>query len=43
MVDAVQHDIPDPGAGLETAVRDMELAVPEMRKLPFVDATKLAA
>ena len=43
MIDAVQHDIPDPGAGLETAVRDMEVAVPELRKLPFVDATKLAA
>ena len=43
MIDGFSPDIPDPGAGLEIAVRDMEFAVPAMRKLPFVDPTKLAA
>jgi hypothetical protein len=43
MVDGVSPDIPDPGAGLELALRDMEFIVPAMRKLPFVDPTKLAA
>ena len=43
MVDAFQPDIPDAGQGLEVAVRDMEFAVTEMRKLGFVDPTKLAA
>ena len=43
MVNAFQPDNPDAGIGLEVAVRDMEFAVPEMRKLPFVDPTKLAA
>ena len=42
MIDGLSPDIPDPGAGLEIAVRDMELAVPAMRKLAFVDPTKLA-
>jgi hypothetical protein len=43
MVDGENPDTPDAGAGLETAERDMEFAVPAMRKLAFVDATKLAA
>ena len=43
MIDGLSPDIPDPGAGLEIAVRDMEFAVPAMRKLAFVDPTKLAA
>ena len=43
MVDGVSPDIPDPGAGLELALRDMEFIVPAMRKLPFVDPAKLAA
>jgi hypothetical protein len=43
MIHAFQPDNPDPGAGLEVAVRDMEFAVPEVRKLPFVDPTMLAA
>ena len=43
MIDGPNVDIRDPGAGLDIAVRDMELAVPEMRKLPFVDPVKLAA
>ena len=33
MVDGVSPDIPDPGAGLELALRDMEFIVPAMRKL----------
>lgn len=32
----------DPALGLEVAVRDMELAIPEMRKLPYVSPTSLA-
>jgi hypothetical protein len=43
MINAFQPDNPDPGPGLEVAVRDMEFAVPEMRKLAFVDPAKLAA
>jgi tetratricopeptide (TPR) repeat protein len=43
MIDAFQPDNPDPGPGLEVAVRDMEFAVPELRKLAFVDPAKLAA
>jgi len=43
MVDGVSPDIPDPGAGLEIALRDMEFVVPAIRKLPFVDPGKLAA
>ena len=43
MVDGFSPDIPDPGAGLEIAERDMEFVVPQMRRLPFVDQTKLAA
>ena len=43
MVDGLSPDIPDPGAGLEIAVRDMEFIVPAMRKQPYVDPTRLAA
>ena len=43
MIDGDSPDIPDPGAGLEIALRDMEFAVPAMRKLPYVDPLRLAA
>jgi hypothetical protein len=43
MVIGEEPDLPDAGAGLEIALRDMELTVPTMRKLPFVDPVRLAA
>ena len=43
MSDGFQPDTNDPGVGLETAVRDMELMVPELRKLAYVDPVRLAA
>ena len=43
MVRGMSPDIPDPGAGLEIALRDMEFIVPEMRKRQDVDPGKLAA
>jgi hypothetical protein len=43
MIDGEQPDLPDPGAGLEISLRDMEFIVPEMRKLSFVDPVRLAA
>lgn len=36
-------DPSDPGAGLEIGYRDMEFAIPELRKLPHVDPVSLAA
>jgi hypothetical protein len=36
-------DPPDPGGGLDVAYRDMEFAIPELRKLPYVDSHLLAA
>ena len=43
MSDGFQPDTADPGVGLETAVRDMEALVPELRKLAYVDPTGLGA
>ena len=43
MSDGFQPDTSDPGVGLETAVRDMEVMVPELRKQAYVDQTGLAA
>ncbi|HUQ83299.1 MAG TPA: hypothetical protein VM076_19250 [Gemmatimonadaceae bacterium] len=43
MIDGRSPEEPDPGIGLEVAERDMEFAVPQMRKLSFVDPGKLAA
>lgn len=43
MSDGFQPDTTDPGVGLETAVRDMEAMVPELRKQANVDPTRLAA
>jgi hypothetical protein len=43
MIDGASPDEPDPGIGLDIAERDMEFAVPQMRKLPFVDPARLAA
>lgn len=43
MIHSFEPDNPDPGPGLEVAVRDMELVVAEMRKLAFVDPARLAA
>ena len=43
MSDGFQPDTNDPGVGLETAVRDMEVMVPELRKLAYVDPVRLAA
>ena len=43
MSDGFQPDTSDPGVGLETAVRDMEVMVPELRKQANVDPTALAA
>ena len=44
---AMVHGAPptatDAGAGLEVGYRDMEFAIPEVRKQPFVDARALAA
>ena len=43
MSDGFQPDTTDPGVGPETAVRDMEAMVPELRKHANVDPTRLAA
>jgi hypothetical protein len=43
MSNGFEPDTSDPGVGLETAVRDMETMVAELRKLPYVDPTGLAA
>ena len=43
MSDGFQPDTTDPGVGLETAVRDMEVMVPELRKQANVDPVRLAA
>ena len=43
MVDGEQPDHLDAGSALEVSYRDMEFIVPELRKLPFVDRTRLAA
>jgi hypothetical protein len=36
-------DPPDAGGGLDIAYRDMEFAIPHLRRLPYVDAERLAA
>jgi hypothetical protein len=43
MSDGFQPDTSDAGPGLETAVRDMEVMVPELRKLAYADPIRLAA
>jgi hypothetical protein len=43
MSDGFEPDTSDAGVGLETAVRDMELMVSELRELPYVDPARLAA
>jgi hypothetical protein len=43
MSDGFQPDTSDAGVGLETAVRDMEVMVPELRTLAYVDPVRLAA
>ena len=35
--------VAEPGAALDVGTRDMEFAIPELRKLPYVHATSLAA
>jgi len=43
MSNGFEPDTADAGVGLETAVRDMEAMVPELRKLAYVDPVRLAA
>jgi len=43
MSNGFEPDTSDAGVGLETAVRDMEAMVPELRKLAYVDSVRLAA
>jgi len=43
MVDGQSPQTRDGGPGLEAALRDMEFAIPELRKLPYVDPAGLAA
>ena len=43
MVDGDEPDLTDPGAGLDIAYRDMEFAIPELRKRPYVDRAALGA
>jgi dienelactone hydrolase len=43
MVSGDQPETPDAGRGLEVAVRDMELAIAELRTRPYVDPDALGA